>query len=124
MFSTRLWTTARWPSLTASAVALAAVAATAPPSGFRGHVTIGPLQPVCQEGAPCDGPAKRVTLAFTRDGVTKRVTTDANGDYRILLHPGIYVVRANRGMFIRPMRVHVHTRLVAKLDFAIDTGIR
>ena len=123
MFSTRLWTTARWPSLTASAVAFVAVAA--PPSGFHGHVTIGPLAPVCQTGTPCDGPAKRVTLSFVRNGVVaKRVTTDARGTYRIVLRPGYYTVRASRGMSIRPTRVHVHIGLVAKLDFAIDTGIR
>ena len=121
---TRRWTTARWPSLTASVLAVAAVAATAPPSGFRGHVTIGPLTPVCRTGTPCDGPAKGVTLSFTRNGVTKRVVTTAAGDYRILLRPGIYTVRPSRGMSIRPARVHVHAGLVAKLSFAIDTGIR
>ena len=124
MFSTRRWTTARWPSLTASALAVAAIAATAPPSGLRGSVTIGPLQPVCQAGTPCDGPAKRVTLTFTRYGVTKRVVTTVAGTYRILLRPGIYTVKPSRGMSIRPARVHVHGGLVAKLDFAIDTGIR
>lgn len=122
MFSTRHWTTARWPSLTASALAVAAIGTT--PSGFRGHVTIGPLTPVCQSGTPCDGPAKRVTLSFVRNGVTKRVVTTVAGDYRILLRPGIYTVRPSRGMSIRPAHVHVHTGLVAKLDFAIDTGIR
>lgn len=123
MFSTRLWTTARWPSLTASAVAFVAVGA--PPSGFHGHVTIGPLQPVCQAGTPCDGPAKRVTLSFVRNGVVaKRVVTDLAGDYRIVLRSGPYTVRANRGMSIRPLHVWVHRGLVAKLNFAIDTGIR
>ena len=125
MFSTRRWTTARWPSLTVSALAVAAIAATAPPSGFRGHVTIGPLQPVCSTTTPCDGPAKSVTLSFTRDGVVaKRVVTDDAGNYRILLRPGYYTVHASRGMSIRPARVHVHSGLVAKLNFAIDTGIR
>ena len=124
MFSTRRWTTGRWPSLTASALAVAAIAATAPPSGFKGHVTIGPLVPVCRAGTPCDGPAKRVTLSFTRNGATKRVVTTDAGDYRIVLRPGYYTVKASRGMSIRPARVHVHHGLVAKLSFAIDTGIR
>ena len=124
MFSTRRWTTARWPSLTASALAVAAVAATTPPSGFKGQVTIGPLAPVCQSGTPCDGPAKRVTLSFTRDGATKRVVTGVAGGYRIVLRPGYYAVKANRGMSIRPASVHVHRGLVARLNFAIDTGIR
>jgi hypothetical protein len=89
-------------------------------------VTIGPLQPVCRVGTPCDGPAPGVTLTFTRDDGTgvKRVVTDQAGDYRILLRYGAYTVRANKGMFMRPMHVWAHLGLVAKLNFAIDTGIR
>jgi hypothetical protein len=103
-------------------VALAAVPA---PSGFKGHVTIGPLTPVCQAGTPCDGPARRVTLSFIRNGVVaKRVVTGADGSYRIELRYGPYTVRASRGMSIRPLHVWAHRGLVAKLDFAIDTGIR
>jgi hypothetical protein len=129
MSSTRRWTIARWPSLTAKtlavgALALAAIAATPAPSGFRGHVTIGPLTPVCSVDHPCDGPAKQVTLTFSRTGFAKRVVTDSAGAYRILLRSGAYTVRANRGMSMRPAHVWVHRGLVAKLDFAIDTGIR
>jgi hypothetical protein len=125
MFSTRRWTTARWPILTASALAVAAVAATPAPTGFKGHVTIGPLTPVCQAGTPCDGPAKRVTLSFVRNGVVaKSVLTDGSGAYRVVLRYGPYTVRASRGMSIRPAHVWAHRGLVAKLDFAIDTGIR
>jgi hypothetical protein len=95
------------------------------PSGFRGYVTIGPLTPVCRAGTPCDGPAKHVTLSFLRNGVVvKRVVTGDLGGYRIVLRYGPYTVRASSGMSIRPARVWAHRGLVAKLDFAIDTGIR
>lgn len=125
MFSTRRWITARWLGLTAASVlAVVSVAAAALPSGFRGHVTIGPLQPVCRAGTPCDGPAKRVTLTFSRTAYVRSVVTDAAGDYRIVLRPGAYTVSASRGMSIKPHRVWVHRGLVAKLNFAIDTGIR
>jgi hypothetical protein len=124
MFSTRRWTTARWPTLTASLLAVAAVAATPAPSGFRGHVTIGPLTPVCSVDRPCNGPAKHVTLTFARTGHVRVVVTSATGDYRIVLRPGAYTVHASRGMSIRPVHVWVHRGLVAKLNFAIDTGIR
>jgi hypothetical protein len=125
MFSTRRWTTARWPSLTASLLAVGAVAATPAPAGFRGRVTIGPLTPVCSTTTPCSGPAGRVTLSFVRNGaVAKRVVTDAGGYFRIVLRSGAYTVHANRGMSIRPLHVWVHRGLVAKLNFAIDTGIR
>jgi len=87
-------------------------------------VTIGPLQPVCQVGTPCDGPAKGVTLTFTRNATVKRVVTNALGNYRVLLRAGFYTVSANRGMSMRPRRVWVHRGYDAKLDFAIDTGLR
>ncbi|HEV2592979.1 MAG TPA: hypothetical protein VGU02_13915 [Gaiellaceae bacterium] len=102
-----------------------AIAATPAPTGLKGHVTIGPLTPVCQAGTPCAGPAKRVTLSFVRNGVvSKRVVTDDSGAYRVVLRYGPYSVRASRGMSIRPARVWAHRGLVAKLNFAIDTGIR
>ena len=105
-------------------VTVAALAAPAP-SGFKGHVTIGPLTPVCQAGKPCNGPAPHVTLSFVRDGVVvKRVVTGDLGGYRVTLRYGAYTVHASRGMSIRPARVWAHRGLVAKLDFAIDTGIR
>jgi hypothetical protein len=87
-------------------------------------VTIGPLTPVCSASTPCDGPAKSVTLTFTRNGAVKRVVTNTLGNYRVLLHAGFYTVTANRGRSMRPHRVWVHSGYLAKLDFAIDTGIR
>ena len=117
-FWTKLLITVAWLSLTASA------AATSTSTGFHGHVTIGPLQPVCREGIPCDGPAKNVTLTFTKPNVVRRAVTTATGAYHVLLPAGFYTVRASRGMSIRPARVWVHRGYDAKLDFAIDTGIR
>jgi hypothetical protein len=87
-------------------------------------VTIGPLTPVCSTTTPCDGPAKHVTLSFIRNGVVTRTATSSLGNYRVLLHAGFYVVTANRGMALRPRRVWVHDGYLAKLNFAIDTGIR
>jgi hypothetical protein len=119
MFWTRLLITAAWLSLTASA------GAASTPTGFHGHVTIGPLTPVCTVSTPCDGPAKSVTLSFARNGTVKRVVTNAFGNYRVLLPAaGYYTVTANRGMSLRPRRVWAHRGYVPKLNFAIDTGIR
>jgi hypothetical protein len=89
-------------------------------------VRIGPLQPVCSSDKPCDGPARHVTLTFRRDDGTllRRVVTDRTGGYRVLLRSGAYTVRASRGRSIRPKHVWVRRGLVARLDLAIDTGIR
>jgi hypothetical protein len=114
---------AAWLSLTSTTLA-ASAGATATSTGFHGHVTIGPLKPVCSVSTPCDGPAKNVTLSFSRNGAVKRVTTNSLGNYRVLLRAGFYTVTASRGMSIRPHRVWAHAGYVARLDFAIDTGIR
>ena len=88
-----------------------------------GAVTIGPVTPVCRVGVPCDKPAAQVRLAFTRLGHTVLTTTNAAGNYRIELTPGIYAVRASAGMSMRPQNINVH-RPSTHLNFSIDTGIR
>ena len=52
------------------------------------------------------------------------MTTSDTGRYRILLAPGIYAVRANRGRRLEPSRVTVRRGILAVSDFSIDTGIR
>jgi hypothetical protein len=109
--------------VSAGASGLLATATTS--SGLRGRVTIGPLTPVCTAEIPCYGPAKNVTLRFTRSGyVARTVTTSDTGRYRIFLAPGTYAVRANRGRLIEPSRVVVHGGVLVGRDFSIDTGIR
>ena len=90
---------------------------------FYGSVTIGPVTPVCQAGVPCDKPASHVKLIFTRLGRSVTTTTDGSGGYRIRIAPGIYAVRANEGMSVRPRNINVRVP-TTHLDFSIDTGIR
>ena len=96
-------------------------------SGLHGFVHRGPITPVCRVDEPCDAPAQ-VTLLFRRNGTTRRVRSDAEGRYRIILPAGIYVVstveRIGISPNIRPYRVHVRAGHVDTLDFSIDTGIR
>lgn len=106
------------------ALVLAAPAETSIVTGLRGHVTIGPLQPVCRVGTPCDGPAKHVKLSFVRAGRTTQTGTDAAGNYRLALAPGTYVVRPGRGMSIRPAKVLVVRGRLRVVNLSIDTGIR
>ena len=97
-------------------------------SGLRGLVTLSPTRPVCIEEQPCSKPAAGVVLVFRRDGgVVTRVTTRADGTYRVLLRPGRYTVAAPRyrlGSGIAPHTVRVPRGRVAHLDFEIDTGIQ
>jgi hypothetical protein len=98
-------------------------------SGLFGHVTRGPLTPVCVVGVPCSGPAPGITLQFMRRGtVAGRTVTDANGRYRISLAPGVYAVRALRGAQqvrrFEPLQAVVRAEVMRRADFSIDTGIR
>ena len=88
-----------------------------------GTVTIGPITPVCQADKPCDKQAVHVKLTFTRLGHSLSATTNASGGYRISLAPGIYAVRANAGMTMRPRNINVRAPQT-HLNFSIDTGIR
>jgi hypothetical protein len=107
----------------------ALVATLALATGLFGHVTRGPLTPVCVVGIPCSGPAPGVTLEFIRRGaVAGRTVTDARGRYRISLAPGVYAVRAlYRSQPVRrfePLQAVVRAQLMRRADFSIDTGIR
>jgi hypothetical protein len=88
-----------------------------------GAVTIGPTTPVCEANTPCNRPAGAVTLSFARPGHVYTARTTGAGSYRIRLAPGYYTVRADTGISLRPMRIHVRAPST-KLDFAIDSGLR
>ena len=107
-------------------VALTLVAPAEPSTvtGLRGHVTIGPLTPVCRVGTPCTGPAKHITLSLLRAGRIVRAKTDATGNYRIVLQAGTYVVRPSTGLLVRPARVVAQRGRMRVVNLAIDTGIR
>ena len=97
-------------------------------TGLHGVVTRGPTQPVCQVGKPCTEPAVGATLAFVRGGrIVARVRTGAGGRYAVRLAPGLYAVRVVPKQDLgglRPGGVRVRRGVDARVDFAIDTGIR
>ena len=113
----------------AAAVAASSAGAATTPSGLRGLVTRGPIMPVCVAGQPCSGPAKNVTLVFSRNGrVMRRATTNDQGRYRVRLAPGLYSVRLQVkqriGRGLEPGRARVARSRFRRVDFSIDTGIR
>jgi hypothetical protein len=115
--------------LAASALPLTAAAGGGTnPSGLRGLVMRGPVQPVCRVNEPCDVPAVGVTLRFSRSGrVVARATTNQKGWYRVLLKPGRYSVRTNRRgpeAMPTPASVTVPRGRIARRDLSLDTGIR
>jgi hypothetical protein len=102
---------------------------------LEGHVTIGPLTPVVQEGQrePTPGPevyASRQIVVFGSDGRTEvvRVQIDGRGNFRVELPAGTYVVDINHvGIDTAkdlPATVEIVAGQVTRLDVDIDTGIR
>jgi hypothetical protein len=96
--------------------------------GLYGTVTRSPTMPVCRAGESCSAPAAGVTLAFSRNGKNvKSVVTTSKGTYRVVLTPGVYVVRlVGTSPFPRMTPVHVTVRsgAASRRTFSIDTGIR
>lgn len=103
-------------------------------SGVAGRVHLGPQCPVETEGEPCpDEPAagSKVTVARQLPGeayaageVVARTTTDADGNFRVAVAPGEYVVTAEAGMSCELMDVRVAAGAYATVDVPCDTGIR
>ena len=102
---------------------------------LEGHVTIGPLTPIVQQGAPeptlaLEVYATRQIIIFSKDGTTEldRVQIGADGNYRLELAPGSYVVDINhagidfsKGL---PTSIEIRSNETTRLDVQIDTGIR
>ena len=90
---------------------------------LQGTVLAAPAVPVCMPRVPCLRPAAGVVLAFVRHGLVRaRVTTTANGGYRVALAPGRYVVRSARP--VTPATVTLSSAQVKRVTFYLDTGIR
>ena len=95
---------------------------------LQGTVLVAPAAPVCMPRVPCMRPAAGVVLAFSRAGAVRaRVTTTADGSYRLALAPGRYAVRVIRPTGIHrlsPAVVTLSAGQVKRTTFYLDTGIR
>jgi hypothetical protein len=107
--------------------AVAVSSSVAPSGGLFGTVMRGPTKPVCEQGMSCDAPAPGVLLSFLRGGtIAGTAMTSSTGDYRVLLPPGTYDVRAFSVSHVgglKPVTATVGRALVRR-DLFIDTGIR
>jgi hypothetical protein len=119
-------------ALSAAAILGVAVPAAAsgpnapPPNGIYGHATEGPLTPVCRVGVPCYGPAGSTRLGFKASGRRIRWTrTDAQGDFRLALRPGRYVVKSKIGFgAVKPQAIRIKAGRFVHVELVLDTGIR
>lgn len=103
---------------------------------LKGHVDIGPLQPVQRAGQPEPTPSAEVYAAwrivvFSKDGTREiaYATIDSAGMYEISLPPGTYMVAgrpASGTGFVGQQKqpVKIIKNETTLLDISIDTGIR
>jgi hypothetical protein len=95
-------------------------------AALSGIVMVGPTPGPCIANTPCSRPAGDAELEFVRSGqVVARVTTDEQGQYKVRLEPGTYLVRAVEYPLpatIQPATVTVEDD--ARLNIEIDSGVR
>ncbi len=105
------------------------------PGTLQGHVSIGPLLPVQRVGeatptVPPEAYAARQIVVFQADGKTviTKLTPDKDGNYRVDLAPGTYVVGMMRVGIDRardlPATITIESGKATNLNIDIDTGIR
>jgi hypothetical protein len=115
-------------SLFAATLPSAAVPRSSAKTLVAGTVMLNPAAPVCYPGEPCSKPARGFTLEFSQRALVRRVKTNDQGRYRVLLRPGIYRVSspggkvAGNGLF--PKRIKVPAQVRATRNFTYDAGIR
>lgn len=94
-----------------------------------GHVTLGPIMPVCREDVPCDGVYKdaRVEVRTKSGTVVARTKSDDNGDFRVDVAPGAYTIVIVVDAILpscSKVDVIVSKGQTATAEIDCDTGIR
>lgn len=91
-------------------------------------VLIGPQCPVEQAGSPCPDRPLSTELTFVRNGeVVARVTSKADGSFRVNLEPGTYQIEARAlsvAQSLKPMEATVRAGVYTTVTVRIDSGIR
>jgi hypothetical protein len=101
-----------------------AAAGAVPTGGVRG--TVKQLdRGTCLADDPCDGIARNVELVFSRSGQpSRRVRSNEDGGFRVLLKPGRYTVRAaaDPAKPVRPSAVAVPLTGFVRVTLVIGAG--
>jgi hypothetical protein len=107
----------------------------AEPGFLEGHLKIASLKSVERgDAGPSKGTAVDYTaqplLILSKDGKTKvrEVTADRDGNYRVSLPAGDYVLdakgRAPKRVRARPKTFTIVSGQTVRVDFDLDTGVR
>ncbi len=95
-------------------------------TGLEGTASRGPIQPVCQEGVPCDAPLKAGFTLQQAGHVVARFFSDTAGHFLVYAAPGSYLVVPDKpiGIGTQTPAVAVQAEGLTHLDLSFDTGIR
>jgi hypothetical protein len=95
-------------------------------TGLEGTARLGPLEPVCRAGDPCDAPLHaRFTLQQGGHPVV-RFASDSTGHFLVFTAPGTYIVVPDEpiGLGAQTPEVTVGGDGLTHVDLTFDTGIR
>ena len=117
------------------ALGWARAGAGAEPGVLEGHLTIASLKSVqLEDGSPSKGTvadyASYPLLILSKDGkkTIREVIADKDGNYRVSLPPGDYVLDAKgrkpKGIRAKPKPFTIVSQRTVRVDFDLDTGIR
>jgi len=103
-----------------------------PQSGIEGLVTIGPQCPVLEEGVPCPDRPYQAEIAVREESsgrVVATFTSDGDGQFRVDLPPGRYVLDPGEPLLVdepraEKMTISVETGRYTKVTVRFDSGIR
>ena len=107
----------------------------AEPGVLEGHLKIASLKSVqLEDGSPSKGTvsdyASYPLLILSKDGkkTIREVTADKDGNYRVSLPPGDYVLdakgRAPKRIRAKPRPFTIVSKQTVRVDFDLDTGVR
>lgn len=107
----------------------------AEPGVLEGHLTITSLKAVQpDEATPSKGTSADYgsypLLILSKDGKKniREMTADKDGNYRVSLPPGDYVLdakgRAPKGIRAKPKPFTIVAQQTVRVDFDLDTGVR
>lgn len=95
-------------------------------TGLEGTARVGPIQPVCREGEPCDAPL-RARFTLRQDGrLVAAFASDSSGHFVVYAAPGTYAVVPDQpiGIGAQAPQVTVMPGALTHVDLTFDTGIR
>ena len=95
-------------------------------TGLEGTARLGPTEPVCRAGEPCDAPLQAgFTLQQGGHSVIHFVS-DSTGRFLVYTAPGTYVVVPDEpiGLGLQTPEVTVGVDGLTHVDLTFDTGIR